>query len=39
MTTLGATRGTYLTPAGESFPLSEQVTATSLNAFLRSMPA
>ena len=36
MSTLSATRGTYLTPAGESFPLSEQVTAMSLTGFLRS---
>lgn len=39
MTTLGATRGTYLTPAGETFPLSEQVTATSLTGFLRHLRA
>ncbi len=39
MTTLGTTRGTYLTPAGESFPLSEQVTAMSLTGFLRSRGA
>lgn len=39
MITLGATRGTYLTPAGETFPLSEQVTAMSLPGFLSSLRA
>lgn len=37
MKTLGATRGTYLIPEGESYPLSESVTAASLSGFLSSM--
>lgn len=37
MTTLGADRGTYLMPSGETFPLSETVTATSLPSFLSSL--
>jgi predicted AAA+ superfamily ATPase len=37
MATLGATRGTYIMPAGETFPLSEQVAAVSLAVFLQSL--
>jgi predicted AAA+ superfamily ATPase len=37
MATLGATRGTYIMPAGETFPLSEQVAAVSLPVFLQSL--
>ncbi len=37
MSTLGADRGTYMIPGGERFPLSEQVTATSLVDFLSEM--
>jgi len=37
MTTLGATRGTYLIPSGESFPLSPAVTAMPLASFLTSL--
>jgi predicted AAA+ superfamily ATPase len=35
--TLGATRGYFLIPDGESYPLSETVTATSLSTFLSAM--
>ncbi len=34
MHTLGATRGTFLMPAGTTFPLAEHVTATNLIDFL-----
>ncbi len=34
MNTLNATKGTYLMPSGESFPLSENVTAMSLSDLL-----
>jgi predicted AAA+ superfamily ATPase len=34
MKTLGATRGTYLIPEGETYPLSESVNATSTPNFL-----
>jgi predicted AAA+ superfamily ATPase len=34
METLGATRGFYITPSGESFPLSQKVDAVSLVEFL-----
>lgn len=34
MTTLGATQGTYITPDGATFPLSENVNASSLRDFL-----
>jgi uncharacterized protein len=37
MATLGATRGTYIMPAGETFPLSDQVAAVSLAVFLQSL--
>lgn len=37
MVTLGASRGTYLMPAGESFPLSAEVTAMPLAAFLSTL--
>lgn len=37
MATLGAIRGTYLMPEGESFPLSENVNATGLLPFLRTL--
>ena len=37
MATLGAARGTYVMPSGATFPLSDQVTATSLAAFLSSL--
>jgi len=37
MTTLAATHGTFLMPSGDSFPLSETVTATSLPAFLQTL--
>lgn len=36
METLGATRGTYLIPHGDSYPLSQNVNATGLAAFLAS---
>ena len=34
METLGATRGYYITPGGESYPLSPKVDAVSLLEFL-----
>ena len=37
MKTLGATRGTFLIPEGESYPLSESVIATSLSGFLATL--
>jgi len=37
MKTLGASRGCYLIPAGDSFPLSASVQAQSLAQFLRSL--
>lgn len=37
MRTLGATRGTFLMPLGESYPLSESVNAMSLPAFLSTL--
>jgi len=37
MATLGASRGFYLMPAGETFPLSDQVTALSLQTFLKTL--
>ena len=37
MKTLGATRGTFLIPEGESHPLSESVNATSLSGFLSAL--
>ena len=37
MKTLGAIRGTFLIPQGESYPLSESVAATSLSGFLASL--
>jgi len=39
MATLGASRGTYLMPAGASFPLGDRVTATSLPEFLKALRA
>ena len=36
MKTLGATQGTYLIPEGETYPLSESISATSLPHSLRS---
>ncbi len=39
MTTLGATKGTYLMPAGEAFPLSDEVNAVGLLPFLQSLEA
>jgi predicted AAA+ superfamily ATPase len=37
MATLGATKGTYLMPAGDGFPLSGQVDAVGLPQFLQSL--
>jgi predicted AAA+ superfamily ATPase len=36
--TLQATRGYFLTPGGDSYPLSESVTAISLPEFLSQLP-
>lgn len=38
MITIGASKGTYLLPAGEAYPLSEQVEAVGLPEFLQSLP-
>ncbi len=38
MKTLGAKQGTFLIPQGESYPLSESVTAMSLPQFLKTLP-
>ena len=38
MKTLQATKGYYIIPQGETFPLSESVTAISLSDYLARLP-